>query len=73
MSRRNECLIAITDVLDDAGIAYVIRQGSKHLHVVFTIGGREQKCICSVSSPGDWHAPRNARATTRRMIREARP
>jgi hypothetical protein len=66
--RRNECLIAITDVLDEANIAYIVKPGGKHLKIWFTINGRRQRLICPVS-PSDVNAHRNARAFARRMIR----
>jgi hypothetical protein len=69
VSRKNECLIAITNVLDDAQIAYIVRHGSKHLHVLFTVNGRNQKCVCSIS-PSDRNAQHNARAHAKRMVKE---
>jgi hypothetical protein len=72
MSRRNEVLLAITNVLDEAMVAYVVRHGGKHLQVVFTVNGRNQKCICPVS-PSDVNARHNARAHVRRMLRETAP
>jgi hypothetical protein len=48
MSRRNECLLAITDVLDEAMVAYVVKHGSKHLQIVFTVNGRSRKYFCAV-------------------------
>jgi hypothetical protein len=72
MSRRNECLLAITSVLDQAMIAYVVRYGGKHLQILFTVNGRSRKCICPVS-PSDVNARHHARAQIRRMIRETAP
>ena len=69
MSRRNECLLAITGVLDAAQIAYIVKHGSKHLHVLFAINGRNQKCVCSIS-PSDRNAQHNARAQAKRMVKE---
>ncbi len=66
--RKNECLIAITDELDDAQIAYVVQTGGKHLQILFTLNGRDRKCICPVS-PSDRRAPRHARAYIRRVLR----
>ena len=70
MSRRNECLLAITGVLDEAQVAYIVKHGGKHLHVLFAVNGRNQKCICPVS-PSDVNARHNARAYIRRKLREA--
>jgi hypothetical protein len=67
--RKNECLIAILSVLDDAQIAYVVEHGGKHLKIWFVINGRRQRCICPVS-PSDVNAQHNARAFARRMVRD---
>jgi hypothetical protein len=69
MSRKNECLTAITGVLDAAEIVYVVRHGGKHLHVLFTVNGRNRKCVCP-ASPSDVRARQNAKAGPRRMIKE---
>jgi hypothetical protein len=68
MARRNEVLDAITDVLDDARVAYIVEYGGKHLKVVFILNGRIRKCICPVSA-SDTNAQHHARAFTRRVIR----
>jgi len=68
VSRKNECLIAITDVLDEAQIAYIVKHGGKHLQILFTVNGRNQKCFCAVT-PSDVNAQHNNRARIRRMLR----
>jgi hypothetical protein len=70
--RRNECLTAIIDVLDDAHVAYIVEHGGKHLKVWFTIAGRRHRFICPVS-PSDTNARHHARAYARRVLKELRP
>jgi hypothetical protein len=70
VSRRNECLDAITDELDDAQIAYIVQYGGKHLKIWFTLNGRKRRCICGVS-PSDVNARYNARSQIRRILRGA--
>jgi hypothetical protein len=69
VNRRNECLVAITDVLDDAGIAYIVKHGGKHLKVWFTVNGRKRRCICPIS-PSDVRSQHNVRARARRIVKE---
>jgi hypothetical protein len=48
--RKNEVLVVITDELDEAGIAYVVEPGGKHLKIWFVVGGRRRMQVCSLSS-----------------------
>ena len=68
MGRKNEVLLAIIKVLDEAEITYSVENGSKHLHVVFTVNGRNQMCVCP-KTPSDVNARYNARAHARRIVR----
>jgi hypothetical protein len=68
VSRKNECLTAVTDVLDDAQIAYIVKHGGKHMQILFTVNGRDHKLFCA-ATPSDWRAQHNKRAQIRRLLR----
>jgi hypothetical protein len=70
VARKHEVLAAITEVLDDAQLTYVIEHGGKHLHIIFVVNGRKRRFICSESSSTSWRAVHAARTQTKRMIRE---
>jgi hypothetical protein len=72
MARRNEALDAITGVLDEAGIAFVVEHGGKHLKIWFHANGRMHRLICSVS-PSDVNTRHDARRQVQRALRELRP
>lgn len=64
--RRNPCIDAIVSELDAAGIPCKIKQGRKHVKIVWD-GGR--RFYFTSLTPSDWRAPIQARAGVRRMLR----
>ena len=67
---KNECLDAVTSVLDEAGIPYTVGMGGKHYRIDFEVNGRRCRATAPVTS-GDVRAPRNSASQTRRILREA--
>lgn len=68
MSRRNPSLDAVTRVLNDAGVAYTVETGGRHLKVTWRHEDQARLCVVSIS-PSTQQGPRQARATVRRLLR----
>ncbi len=68
MSRRHPEVIAITEELNDAKIPYTTEIG-KHCKITFELGGRKHMLVAALS-PSDHRATLNARARTKRLIRQ---
>lgn len=68
--KSNDCLEAVTAVLDEAGIAHTVGHGGKHYRIDFEVNGRRCRTTCPVS-PSDHRAALNGAAQVRRIIRQA--
>lgn len=67
---KNECLDAVTSVLEEADIPYTVGMGGKHYRIDFEVNGRRCRATAPVTS-SDVRAPRNSASQTRRILREA--
>jgi hypothetical protein len=69
MRRATEVLQTATNQLEEAGIAYVIEHGAKHIKIKWIIAGHSRWCTVSVS-PSDVRCIRMMRSQVRRMLRQ---
>ena len=67
--KHNDVVVAVTRILDDAGIAYGMHQGWKHPAACLR-PWREDVKLWLPASPSDVRSVRSARAFTRRLLRK---
>ncbi|WP_246695436.1 Bro-N domain-containing protein [Methylobacterium sp. P1-11] len=67
---KNDCLDAVTAVLDELGIAYAVGRGGKHHRIDFEVNGRRCRTTAPVT-PSDHRAALNGASQVRRIIRQA--
>jgi hypothetical protein len=65
--RRNPCVVAAVEMLEEKGIRPSIERGGKHIKIRFSYGGRTHLCVVSLT-PSCRFAADHVRGDLRRIF-----